>query len=245
MKNLNFLKTWPIAHRGYHNVKYPENSLGAFKAAIKYNYAIELDITVLRDGTVICFHDKNFKRMTGLNKNVNEVTFDDIKNLKLNTSKETIPRFIDVLNYIDGKVPLLIEIKGHPGYKKAIHVIASMLNEYQGEYAIFSFNPKIVYWFKKHHPHIIRGQITSFFKEDKRQPKLLKYLMKSLFFNKFTKPDFISYNIDNLPNQYADKAKRAGLTVISYTAKTLNDYLKVKKDYDNVVFEGFKINGQD
>ena len=42
MKNLNFLKSNLIAHRGLHNKSIPENSIEAFKNAIKYNYIIEL-----------------------------------------------------------------------------------------------------------------------------------------------------------------------------------------------------------
>lgn len=241
MKDLNFLKEYPLAHRGFHSKEHPENSMGAYRDAINNNYGIELDLSVLKCGTVVCFHDKNLMRLTGVNKNVSDVTFDEIKDLTLLDSNETIPRFVDMLNLIKGRVPLLIEIKAHPGYKQGMFIIKDLLDNYNGEYAVFSFSPAVIYWLKKHAPYMIRGQITSFFEGKKNTPKLLKYLMKSLFFNKFTKPDFISYNKANLPNKYADKAKEDGLVVISYTATNKDDYNKIKDLYDNIVFENFKI----
>jgi len=66
--------------------------------------------------------------------------------------------------------------------------------------------------------------------------------MKSMFFNRFTKPDFISYGINDLPNKYLDKYKKKGLTIISYAAQSQEAYDRVKSFYDNVVFEYFEPN---
>lgn len=243
MKNIDFLKTWPIAHRGLHNYnnKIIENSIEAYQLAIKNKIAIELDITVLKDGTVVCFHDKNLERVTGINKFVYDVSYDDIKDVTLLNSNSIIPKFINVLNLVNNQVPLLVEIKSHKNYEQALPIIGEMISNYHGEIAIFSFSPKIVMWFKKHYPNIIRGQITSSFSENKKMIKPVKYLLKSMFFNRFTNPDFISYHSIDLPNKYADKAKNAGLTVISYTAFNYDEYLRVKNLYDNIVFEGFII----
>lgn len=241
MKCLNFLKTWKIAHRGLHDINkgIPENSIKAFSNAISKNVAIELDITVLKDGTIVCFHDKNIFRMTNINEYVYNLNYDDLSKITLINSSEKIPRFVDVLNFVDGRVPLLVEIKAHKNYKRVLPLIGEMISNYQGDIAIFSFSPMIVFWFKNNYPNVIRGQITSFFDENPKMPKLLKGIMRKMLFNKITKPDFISYNSINLPNQYADEAKKAGLTVISYTAFNKDEYLRIKNLYDNIVFEGF------
>ena len=66
---MDLFKSWlvetPIAHRGYHNKTTPENSLGAFSNAIEKGYAIELDVQLLADDTVVVFHDESLARMTG------------------------------------------------------------------------------------------------------------------------------------------------------------------------------------
>ncbi|VEU80268.1 glycerophosphodiester phosphodiesterase family protein [Haploplasma axanthum] len=241
MKNLNFLKEWQIAHRGLHNNnnKIPENSIIAYKEAINKNYAIELDITFLTDGSIVCFHDDNLLRMTGVDLEIKTCNLNTVKDLKLLNTDEIIPLFEDLLRLVDGKVPLLIEIKQNRNFKTFFKNLTTLLDNYDGEFAIFSFNPLVLSILKKYRKNYIRGQITSYFNELSTMSKPLKYLMKSLFFNHFTKPDFISYNIDNLPNKYADKAKKKGLTVISYTAKNQNDYDLALKHYDNIVFEGF------
>ena len=80
-RDTEFLTQSFIAHRGLHNINenIPENTLKAFKNAIKNNYAIELDVHILKDGKVIVFHDKTLFRMTGVNKKIKDMNYDEIK----------------------------------------------------------------------------------------------------------------------------------------------------------------------
>jgi len=241
MKDLTWLKNDLIAHRGLHQKDFSivENSITAFKEALKYKYAIEFDINVLKDGTVVVFHDKDFNRLCQKDLRISDVSYDDIKGFQLKNTKDYIPTLKEVLDLVNGNVNLLIELKPHGNSKLLCENFVEVMKNYQGTYAVFSFHPGIVKWFKKHHPEIIRGQITEYFKSDEKMKPYMKYLMKTLFFNHFTKPDFISYGMYDLPNKWADKAKKKGITVISYAAKTQEDLDFVKSRYDNVVFEYF------
>ena len=70
-----------MAHRGF-SAAAPENTLPAFQKCIDEGItAAELDVQMLADGTIIVMHDDNLKRTTGVDKNVWEVTYDEIKNL--------------------------------------------------------------------------------------------------------------------------------------------------------------------
>ena len=72
-----------IAHRGVHNnIDIPENSLLAFKEAIKNNLAIELDVQLTKDNVLVVFHDNNLERMTKVNKNICNLTYNELKNIK-------------------------------------------------------------------------------------------------------------------------------------------------------------------
>ncbi|MDD3958544.1 MAG: glycerophosphodiester phosphodiesterase family protein, partial [Candidatus Izemoplasmatales bacterium] len=115
MKNIEWIKTTPIAHRGLHSEDKttPENSLAAFEAAMNQGYPIELDINILKDDTVIVFHDKDLKRMTGDARMLKDVDYADIQNLKLLKTREKITTLDDVLALVGGKDPLLIELKHH------------------------------------------------------------------------------------------------------------------------------------
>ena len=113
MKDIEILIKKPFAHRGYFNKEdgIPENSIPAFERAVKSGFGIELDVHILKDGAIVVFHDDSLNRMTGVNKNLKDLTYDEIKDLKLNGTSFGIPLFIDVLKIVDGKVPILIELK--------------------------------------------------------------------------------------------------------------------------------------
>ncbi len=145
----------PTAHRGLHHGKdIPENSLTAFYLAIKNNYPIELDVHLTKDKKLVVFHDDNLFRVTGKNADIRDSMYDDIKDLKLYDSDETIPLFSEVLKLVDGKVPLLIEIKQQKqkGIEKAV---LDELKNYSGEFAIQSFDPFVLFKIKKLDKNIV------------------------------------------------------------------------------------------
>lgn len=139
-----------IAHRGVHNNKdIPENSILAFKKAIEKKYAIEFDIEITKDDKLVIHHDDSLKRMTGFDKNVEDLTLDEIKNLKLLNTEERIPTFREVLDLVNGKVLLDIEIKSTKQVKKVVDLVLKELESYKGEVLLKSFDPFIVNRLKK------------------------------------------------------------------------------------------------
>lgn len=240
MKDLTWLKENLIAHRGLHtkDQTVPENSLESFRLAIKQGYSIEFDINLLKDGEVVVFHDHNLNRLFGIDQTLDEITYQELSKYKLK-NHESIPTLKEALDVIDGKVPVLIELKPHGNVNQLCVNFMKIMENYKGVYAVFSFHPKVVYYLKKHHKDVIRGQISEFFKSDQNMPKLFKFLMKRMTFNRFTKPDFISYGIYDMPNKYLDKLKKKGITIISYAARSQKDFDFVKAHYHNVVFEYF------
>jgi glycerophosphoryl diester phosphodiesterase len=239
-KNLAWLKEDQIAHRGLHNkdLSVPENTMTAFKLAMEQGYSIEFDINILKDGQVVVFHDHDLKRCFSIDKSLDQLTYEDIKNL-VYPSGDHIPLLSEVLAFINGKVNLLIELKPQGNVVKLCEAFIKIIDNYKGTFAVFSFHPNVVYYLKKHRPNIIRGQISEFFKDNLEMSKFMKHLMKRLAFNRFTKPDFISYGIYDMPNKYLDKYKKRGLIIISYAARSQKEFDFVKSHYDNVVFEYF------
>ncbi len=240
-KDLSWLKSNWIAHRGCHTKDgvVPENSRLAFMLALDKGYGIELDVNVLKDGTVVAFHDYHLNRLCGDPRNVDTITKTDLESLRLLESDQKIMTIDEVLSLVDGKVPLLIELKPHGSILLLCESLMKSLSTYRGTYAIFSFHPKVVYWFKKHHPNIIRGQIAETFKRDPNMPKVIKWMMKNMIFNPFTKPDFISYYIHDMPTKKLTRLHKKGITIISYAAQSQEELDFVKSHYDNAVFEYF------
>lgn len=124
------------AHRGY-SAAYPENTIPVFKGAIQVGADwAELDVQQTADGEVIVMHDSNLKRTTGLDKEVWQVTWDEIKDLdngswfdkKYQTVR--IPTLEEVLKVCRGKIHLNIEIKPSGHDKDLEEQVAKLLKKY-------------------------------------------------------------------------------------------------------------------
>ena len=151
-----------IAHRGiFNNKDIPENSILAFKKAIDKNYSIELDVRLTKDNKLIVFHDDNLKRMTNCSKDVCELTYNEIKKLKLLNTDKTIPTLKEVLKLVNGKVLIDIEIKADKNINKICNLLLNELKNYNYHFIIKSFNLKAIRWFYKHNPNITRGLLIS------------------------------------------------------------------------------------
>jgi glycerophosphoryl diester phosphodiesterase len=189
----NWIKELPIAHRGLHNENNSvyENSLSAFKEAIEHGYAIELDLLLSKDKEVMVFHDLDLERMTGHKKNIEDCDLSELKKLKLKDSSDQIPTLAEVLNFVQGQVPLLIEIKSEE-FKGEIEVeTCKLLQNYNGEFAIQSFNPWTVKWFKDNAPEMKRGLLAGSLSDVKLNP-VKKLILRGLLFSPIVKADFIA-----------------------------------------------------
>lgn len=238
MKDLKFLKETIIAHRGVHNEKdIIENSLEAFKEAVNKNYIIELDVHFLKDGEVVVFHDDNIERMTGINKDLKDCTYDEIRNIKLLNKNTYIPKFSDVLKLVDGKVPILIELKNDNKVGLLESSLVQILKKYNGKYAVQSFNPLSIMWFKNNYPNIIRGQLVCKFK-NKKMDNIKKFILKTMFFNIITNPDFISHSVDDLSYKEVNKIKKNKF-ILGWTVRNKERYDELIKYYDNLICEKF------
>ncbi len=238
----NIFDSWlvcqPIAHRGLHDKEIPENSLPAFENAINNGYAIELDVQMIADGTLVVFHDESLSRVTNNDGYLKFLNKSDLEILTLKGSKEKIPTFEETLKFINGRTPILIEIKNKSKVGDLEKKVIELLKDYKGEYAVESFNPYVLQYFEKHAPNILRGQLAGYLKKEKL-PFFQKFALKRMLLNKhISKPNFIAYEAKALPNRFVRKFKN--LPLIAWTVKSQNEYLKVVKYCDNVIFEDFE-----
>lgn len=238
---MNIFDSWlvqkRIAHRGLFEEGKPENSLAAFENAIANNYAIELDVRALKDGTIVVFHDDKLGRMTGLDGYISNCTYEDIKDARLLKTDECIPTLEQVLALVNGRTELLIEIKNmnKVGFEKDVYKI---LSTYKGEWAVESFNPYSLEWFKHNAPHIKRGQLSSFFKGENLGCMKKFALKRMLLNNKISEPNFICYNLKDLPNRFVKKYSE--LPLIAWCVHTPEDIEKAKKVADNYIFDNVR-----
>ena len=228
-----------IAHRGWHNKYAPENSLEAFKQALEKNLAIEFDLQMTRDKQIVVFHDSNLKRMCGIDKSINSCAYEEIKNLKLKNSQETIPLLSDVLKLVNGKVLLDIEIKNTKYIFRSVDVISHILNNYQGPYTIKSFNPLISYIYKKKNPNISCGVLVGDLKNSK-VPKFFQNTFLNIRYLPLYKPDFIAYNVDLINDFIIAKLKKNNIPLHLYTIDTLAKLNKAQSISDILIIDNIK-----
>ena len=138
----------------------------------------------------------------------------------------------------EGRVGLLIEIKQENKVGKLEQNLMNILKDYKGEYAIQSFNPKVLYWFKRNYPNIKRGQLSCKYK-NKKIPKTEKYILSNMLFNFITKPNFISYKYNELSIKKIRKYQNKNIKVLAWTITNKQDYNKYIKLYDNLICEKF------
>ena len=228
----HWLITRPIAHRGLWGGDIIENSLSAYQNAVQNGYPIEIDLYSSKDGVLMSFHDSTLKRMTGEDGFIFDKTFSFLSSLSLLGSKEKIPTFDQVLSLVDGKVPLLIELKNQPD-KNYVSSVVERLKNYKGEFAIQSFNPLLINKVKKLAPEFIRGILGS---EKDGANFFERFIVKHMPLNFLVKPDFISYRHTGLPLK---KRKVKNKAVICWTIENQETANSALKNAQNIIFENF------
>lgn len=182
------------AHRGLFDGAIPENSLPAFDAAAREGFGIELDVQLSRDGEVMVFHDATLVRMTGDERKLSELTVAELKELRLQGGEERIPTFREVLALVDGRVPLLVELKGENYDTSLCPKVAALLREYRGPYCVESFNPLLLRGIGRELPEVPRGLLYTNVCRDKKRRSLLNLALTGMLLNVLASPSFIAYN---------------------------------------------------
>lgn len=231
------------AHRGLHDNQSPapENSLAAFRLAVESGYGIELDVQLSKDNIPVVFHDFSLKRICGVDKKVNELTFNELQQLRLLGSGERIPLFSDVLALVDGKVPLIVEIKIEAFDTSVCPIAQKLLDAYTGVYCIESFNPLCLLWYKKNRPKIVRGQLSSNFIADKTPGSKAQYFcLQNLLLNFLTRPDFIAYDIRYTHMLSFTLCRKLYHTLcVAWTVRNQGELDAVRHFYQLFIFQDF------
>jgi len=238
----DFLMGRYYAHRGLHNNLSgpPENSMDAFQKAVDAGYGIELDVQLTQDRIPVVFHDENLLRICGIDANVRDFTYAELSTIPLLGSHQCIPLLSDVLELVDGQVPLIIEIKVHENPAVVCEKADECISLYQGPYCIESFHPGAVQWYKKNKPNVIRGQLSANFAKPDRREKPAEMLVHHLLTNVLCRPDFIAYDhhTKNALSRIICRKFFSALSV-AWTIKSQDELDAVRNDFDLFIFEQF------
>lgn len=232
-RRLRFLTAQPFAHRGLHGGRIIENSRAAFRAAMAAGHGIECDVQVSKDGVAFVFHDYALDRLTEESGLVVERTAEELQRIRFKDTDETLPTLDEILELVKGKVPLLIEVKLDHGRVNPLCLsVRRSLEGYRGPAAIMSFNPYVCRWFTRNGELIIRGLVVT--EEDK---KGLRGRFERHYSLWKAQPDFLAYDIRDLPSSFAESQRQRGLPVLTWTVRTPEQETTAFNAADEIIYE--------
>ena len=234
-----WLSSTPIAHRGLHSQSpaAAENSMTAFRLALEADLAIEFDVHLSADHIPVVFHDDTLARMTGDKRHVSDVSAEELGTLSLDSQADTIPRFADVLSFVAGKVPLVIELKQCPfGNDLLAAKVWDILKDYDGPYSVQSFDPRTLKWFRENAPHVIRGQLAAN-RIPRKMPLHKKFMVRHMLLNHLSRPHYIGYDVRDINRWTVRRAVKKNMHLLAWTVSSESELGQARQHADNIIFE--------
>lgn len=242
-KDARALGGWAYAHRGLHGDGVPENSLPAFARAAEAGYGVELDVRMTRDGRLAVLHDDSLLRLCGVDRALEDLTLAEARTLSLSGTEERIPSLEESLLRVGGRTPLIIEMKSAPSTRKKLPAaLARAMAGYEGRWCVESFDPRMLLWFRRHAPGVLRGQLAFDPRRDPTENRrgVRYWLAARLLMNFLSRPDFISYGYESAGNAFFRMTRALFHPVLAaWTVRSREDFIKLKKTYDIQIFEAF------
>jgi len=222
----------PFAHRGLHGGGIVENSRAAFAAAVASGFGIELDVQLSGDGEAMVFHDHELDRLTGRNGRVADRTAAELGQIRLAGTDETIPTLGEALAVVAG-APLLIEVKAPDRHVQPLcGAVARALASYIGPVGVMSFNPEVPRWFGRAEDGPLRGLVVT----EQGKGKWRGRIERNLALWR-ARPDFLAYDIRDLPSETSAFARFEGRPVYTWTVRSEADRARAAEHADQIIFE--------
>jgi glycerophosphoryl diester phosphodiesterase len=248
MLDRSFLR--PIAHRGLHdlNQQRVENTATAFEAAIAAGYGIECDLRPARGGLPVVFHDDRIERLIGGEGRISDMDLAKVLSLKTRVGGHRLITFEDLLALVDGKVPLMVEIKSEwdPPNIPFLSAIAERAVDYSGGIVFTSFDPDILTVMRELATDIPRGVVSGGYKDEHgetwwrdRIDDERAFALANLLESGPAAPSFYVYHVLSLPTPVTRYVREVdNLPVFAWTVRTPDELARARFHADAPIFEG-------
>jgi glycerophosphoryl diester phosphodiesterase len=245
VRGLEWLTARPITHRGLHDGGRTrlENTRSAFDAAIRAGHPIECDVQLTADGEAVVFHDGTLDRVSQSTGPVIARTAKELATIPLKGTGDRIEPLSALLDLVDGKVPLVIEVKSRwNGDRRLAARSAEVLSGYGGPFALMSFDPVVLETLVDVAPAIPRGIVADRVASSywRRVPVARQVALRHLAHWNDTAPHFISFDVDGFPWAPVGRARAAGVPVICWTVRSRQQASEALRHCDQITFEGFE-----
>lgn len=237
----------PLAHRGLHDrtTGRIENSPSAIEAAISAGYGIEIDVQLTADNIPIVFHDADLDRLTAETGSVRARPLSQLQKIPLTGTTEVAPSLTEVLSQVDGRAPLLVELKDQSGglgpeSDALAAAVVAATEGYRGPLALMSFNPHIVQHLSKLAPGTPRGLTTEDFTGTPGlTPEQIRHLNEIDTFDAVG-ATFVSHDHHSLDAPALARLRARGVPILTWTIRSAAEARAAAALADNITFEGFR-----
>ncbi len=167
----------------------------------------------------------------------------DLRSVRLKDTDARIPTLEELLDLVDGRVPLVIELKSRwDGDRRLERLVAPILATYSGPTAVMSFDPASMLAMRRLAPAIPRGLIADRFDgrgEGRNRPAIGRFALRHLLAAATVWPRFVSYGLNALPANAPLLWRHLGMPLITWTVRSPADWQKARLYTDQITFEGF------
>lgn len=153
-----------IGHRGAKGI-YPENTLGSVQRAIDSGAdMVEIDVHASADGKIVVIHDERLERTTNGTGYVSRKPLSYLKQLDAGQG-EPIPTLREVLDLIDRRVAVNVELKGHGTLGPVLHILGEYVSRHgwdHDQFIVSTFTRKHLKRLAKHYPKVRIGALLAY-----------------------------------------------------------------------------------
>jgi len=210
--------------------------MAAFEAAVKAGLALELDVHASVDAEAVVFHDEMLERMTGAQGDVRAWPWHRLRTLRLGGTDQTIPSLAEVLHLVDGRVPVVVEIKNDGPVGVVERSVARVLDRYDGRVAVQSFNPLSLAWFRRERPEFARGLLAGDM-DEADFGAVKRVVLQRMLLAPHVRPAYVGYDLRALPEPAVTMLRRLGIPVLAWTVRTEEEQARAMALADNYIFE--------
>ena len=218
-----------IGHRGAKGYE-PENTLISFEKAIDFNVdGIELDVHLSLDGKLIVIHDETIDRTTNGKGFVNQLSLQELKSFRIENKYE-IPTLTEVLDLVNERCFINIELKGIGTAKPVVDLITHYISKKNWDYTDFlvsSFDWKMLEEVELLNPKIRIGVLTE------------ESIEEAFAFAKKIKAFSIHPEYSLLSKENVALVQEKGFEVYPWTVNSTADIQKIKSFNVNGIISDF------
>ena len=145
----------------------------------------------------------------------------------------------EVLPLFAGRAPLVVELKtDRHGAAALARDTVDCLDRFSIDYCVESFDPRPLRWLRRHRPSVLRGQLSQdFHRHPSGQGPWNRLALTNLFYNAFTRPDFVAYRFGDREKPAVRLCRKFGMRMAYWTLRSRADVALAEQEGALPIFE--------